>query len=90
MNDDIIEKVTLSSDKEKQILDLIRKGDFKEVSIKLKGNKEYLVGIKRNKSIDTITNEVSSIINRNKYQEIKIVTQKGKIINAEITESIRV
>jgi DNA-binding transcriptional MerR regulator len=90
IKDEVIEKVTLLSDKEKQIIELIRKGDFKELSIKLKDNKEYLVGIKRNKSIDTITNEVSSIINRNKYQEIKLITQKGKIINAEIIESIKV
>ncbi len=90
IKEDVIEKVTFLSNKEKQVLDLIRKGDFKELSIKLKGNKEYLVGIKRNKSVDTITNEVSSIINRNKYQEIKLVTQKGKIVNAEITESIKI
>jgi DNA-binding transcriptional MerR regulator len=90
IKEDVIEKVAFLSDKEKQVLELIRKGDFKELSIKLKSKKEYLVRIKRNKSIDTITNEVSSIINRNKYQEIKLITQKGKIVIAEITESIMI
>ncbi|HLY72307.1 MAG TPA: MerR family transcriptional regulator [Puia sp.] len=90
ISETIIEKISILSDKEKQIIELIRKGDFKELSIKLKDNKEYLVGIKRNKSIDKITNEVSSIINRNKYQEIKLVTEKGKIVNAEITEKIKI
>lgn len=90
IEEDIIEKISLLSDKEKQILELIRKGDFNELSIKLKNDKEYLIGIKRNKSVDTITNEVSSIINRNKYQKIRLTTQKGKIINAEIIDSIKI
>ena len=90
IKDDEIEKVAILTNKEKQVLELIRQGDFKELSIKLKNDKEYLIGIKRNKSIETITNEVSSIINRNKYQEIKLITQKGKIVNAEITESIKI
>ena len=90
IKEDVIEKVIFLSEKERQVLELIRKGDFKELSIKQKNGKEYLVGIKRNKSIDTITNEVSSFIKRNKYQEIKLITQKGKIVIAEITESIKI
>jgi DNA-binding transcriptional MerR regulator len=90
IKEDVIGKIGFLTEKEKQILELIRQGDFKELSIKLKDNKEYLVGIKRNKSIDKITNEVSSIINRNKYQEIKLITQKGKIVNAEITDNIKI
>ncbi len=86
----VIQKIAVLNDKEKQILELIQTGDFKEISIKLNDNKEYLVGVKRNKSIDKITNEVSSIINRNKYQDIKLVTQKGKIILAEVTEKIKI
>lgn len=86
----IIQKIAVLNDKEKQILELIQTGDFKEISIKLIYNKEYLVGVKRNKSIDKITNEVSSIINRNKYQDIKLITQKGKIILAEVTEKIKI
>jgi DNA-binding transcriptional MerR regulator len=85
-----IQKIAILNEKEKQILELIQKGDFKEISIKLMDNKEYLVGIKRNKSIDKITNEVSSIISRNKYQDIKLVTQKGRIILAEVTEKIKI
>jgi hypothetical protein len=90
IEDKIIQKIAVLSDKEKQILELIQAGDFKEISIKLTDKKEYLVGIKRNKSIDKITNEVSSIINRNKYQDIKLITQAGKIILAEVTEKIKI
>jgi hypothetical protein len=90
IDDTVIQKIAVLSDKEKQILELIQTGDFKEISIKLNDNKEYLVGIKRNKSVDKITNEVSSIINRSKYQDIKLITQKGKIILAEITEKIKI
>jgi DNA-binding transcriptional MerR regulator len=86
----IIQKISILNEKEKKILELIQKGDFKEISIKLMHNKEYLVGIKRNKSIDKISGEVSSIISRNKYQDIKLITQKGRIILAEITEKIKI
>jgi len=90
IKEEVIQKIALLNDKEKQILELIQKDDFKEISIKLNDNKEYIVGIKRNKSVDKITNEVSSIINRSKYQDIKLVTHKGKIILAEVTEKLKI
>ena len=88
IRDEVVEKISILNDKENKILEIIRTGDFKELSIKLKNNNKYLIGIKRNKSIDKITNEVSSIIARNKYEEIKLITQKGNIVVAEITETI--
>ncbi len=90
LKDEVIQKIAILNDKEKRILELIQKGDFKEISIKLNGNKEYTVGVKRSKPVDKITNEVSSIINRGKYQEIKLVTEKGNIVFAEVTEKIKI
>jgi DNA-binding transcriptional MerR regulator len=90
IDDSTIQKIAILGEKEKQILALIRRGDFKEITIRLKDNKEYFVGIKRNKSVDKISNEVSSIITRNRYQDIRLVTEKGKIVLAEVTEKIRI
>jgi DNA-binding transcriptional MerR regulator len=90
IDDNTIQKIAILGEKEKQILALIQRGDFKEITIRLKDNKEYFVGIKRNKSVDKISNEVSSIITRNRYQDIRLVTEKGKIVLAEVTEKIKI
>jgi DNA-binding transcriptional MerR regulator len=90
VDESTIEKIAVLTDKEKQIIEMIRNNDFKELSIKQNNGKEYLVGIKRNKPIDKITDDVSSIIGRNRYQDIRLTTQNGKIINVEITEKLKI
>jgi DNA-binding transcriptional MerR regulator len=90
IEDEVMMKIALLTEKEEQILGLIQAGDFTELSIKLNNNKQYLVKVKRNKSLERITNEVSSIISRGKYQDIKLVTQEGKIILAEVTDKIKI
>jgi len=90
IKDEAIKEIAILNEKEKQILELIQMGDFKELSIKLTNNKNYFVSIKRNKSLEKITNHVSSLIARGQYQDIKIVTEKGKIVLAEITDKIKI
>jgi hypothetical protein len=83
-------KLELLSDKEKQIIDTVRKGDVEKLTVKFNenDNEPEMLLITKNNKLDKASRLTDIITNRG-FQDIEIKTQEGNITTYRNTEKLK-
>jgi hypothetical protein len=85
----IFENFSLTTSKEKEILNLIRNNEYSSIEIKKKDGEVLMVHVEHVISKKININEIMKIINLKKYATILITKRDGKIVNHKLKEAIK-
>ncbi|OGK17711.1 hypothetical protein A2774_01990 [Candidatus Roizmanbacteria bacterium RIFCSPHIGHO2_01_FULL_39_12c] len=86
----LFDKCSITSTKEKELLEIIRNKDYSVVKIKKKNGEAAIVYAEKNKNIAEITpNTLLKLLETKDFMDMSIVRRDGKIMNYKIEETIK-
>jgi DNA-binding transcriptional MerR regulator len=74
---------------ERKIIDLIRKGGIKEMTIMFKNGQIERAELKKTLNPKEMENKVFRVLKKGEYSKISIVSENGKLVNAEKTIKVK-
>ena len=81
---------TAPTDKEEQILELIKSNDYRKITVKKREGGSYTVSAGSYRNGELTDRDVIEAVHRNNFQTVKIARKNGKIISLECEKTIRV
>lgn len=78
-------KLKILNSKEQKILDSLREDEIKKVEINYKDNEPQLIKVTKSNKLDTAARLKEILISKG-YQDIKLTTQNGRLVQCENTE----
>ena len=87
-----IKEIFLLSEKEAKILKILRKEGLKEIRIRMnkKGKGELLVELIEEKELDIVKDRVEQLLKKDMIQDIRIYSEKGRILLFEETTKLKI
>jgi DNA-binding transcriptional MerR regulator len=82
-------KLTILTDQEAQIIDLIRQRKYKSLKVRFDDDKEISMVEATSAETPDIEKRLIDMIMKNGYQEIVLKTERGKLVNCENTRKIK-